>query len=192
MNQKPFISVSGPTSSKIFLAFFSLIFGGAICCVLTMLFMPTVVLVVGQILVYTQADTIEATVTEVTATNKSCIDGISIPCTHFLAQVTFNASGETITTLLDMGHVRGYNQPVSEADYPPGTTMTIRYNPRNPTQVSYHGMSAFLSIELVMFILSPLFFLLILGLSLGYRINSAINYMKRHAKVGKYEDWRSH
>lgn len=190
MNQKPFIS--GPTSSKIFLAGISLLFVSPILCFLAMFCAPAFLFVIGQTLVYAQADTVEATVIDVTASNKSCIDGMSVPCTHFVAQVTFNTPAETITAPLDMGHVMGYNQPVSEADYPPGTTMTIRYNPRNPTQVSYNGIRAFFSLDLAAFLLFALFILLIFGLVLGYRINSAINYIAKRTQSGKHKDWRSH
>lgn len=190
MHQKPI--VLSPAASKGCIAFFVLFICGILSCFFAPFFMPVVVPIVGQVLVYNQAEVAQATVTEVIATNKSCINGMSIPCTHFMAEVTFNTPTEQVTALLDMGHVSGYNQPVSKADYPPGTTFNIRYNPRNTGQVSYDSLWAIFSIELLMFILPPLLFLLIAVLAIAYRINFFINMVaKPHQLTRDDDDWRS-
>lgn len=186
MHQKPI--VLSPAASKGCIALFVLFVCSILSCFLAPPFLSIVVTLVGEISVYTQAETTQATVIDVIATNKSCI--LRIPCTHFMAEVVFNTptQAEQVNALLDMGHVLGYNQPISKADYPPGTTFTIRYNPLKLGQVSYDSLWGIFKME---DLLPPLFILLTFMFMIGYRINFYVNLVTSRLGSRRDDDWRA-
>ena len=90
--------------------------------------------VVNRVTFLVRADRAIGAVTALYASNGRCGGKRKHNCTEFSADVKYSVQDSDYQLHVSAGSVRGWNHPVSQADYRMGSTVPVLYNRHNPSQ----------------------------------------------------------